>query len=158
MTTRRALLRSLVASVALAAAAPLTLSSAAAKQPPVFTGIVKGVAIGGYDAVAYHTDKQATPGNPAITVEHGGATYRFATEANKALFIANPARYSPQYGGYCAWAVASGYTAKGDPEAWTVVGDKLYLNYNKSVQKSWEQDIPGNVRKGDANWPIVLDK
>ena len=158
MTTRRALLRILVAGAALAAAAPLSLSPAAAKQPPVFTGIVKGVAIGGYDAVAYHTDKRATPGNPDITVEHGGATYRFATEANKALFIAQPARYAPQYGGYCAWAVASGYTAKGDPEAWTVVGDKLYLNYNKSVQKSWEQDIPGNVRKGDANWPTVLDK
>lgn len=158
MTTRRAVLRNVAALSVLAGAASLLAGPATARQATVFTGIVTGVALGGYDAVAYHTVKKATPGNPAITVQHEGVVWRFASEANKALFVADPARYAPQYGGYCAWAVASGYTAKGDPEAWTVVGDKLYLNYNKSVQRSWEQDIPGNVRKGDANWPRVLDK
>ena len=81
-----------------------------------------------------------------------------STGASGYLFKANPEKYAPQYGGYCAFAVASGYTAKGDPEAWTIAGGKLYLNYNKSVQRGWEQDIPGNVRKGDANWPKVLEK
>ncbi|MFM9940241.1 MAG: YHS domain-containing (seleno)protein [Hyphomicrobiaceae bacterium] len=136
----------------------LSLSPALARQPAVFNDLIKGVAVGGYDPVAYHTLQKATPGNPAITAQHEGVTWRFASEANKALFVANPARYAPEYGGYCAWAVASGYTAKGDPEAWTLVGDKLYLNYNKSVQKGWEKDIPGNVKKGDANWPNVLNK
>ena len=151
----------LAASAALLGALLLPLATAApaaAKEPPVFTGIVKGVAVGGYDPVAYFTEKKPVPGSAEITAEHEGAIWRFASAANRELFVANPARYAPQYGGYCAWAVASGYTAKGDPNAWTVVGDKLYLNYNKSVQKSWEQDVPGNVRKGDANWPVVLAK
>lgn len=158
MTTRRVLLQSLALGTIIAAALPLAVGPAAARQASIFTGIVKGVAVGGYDAVAYQAENKATPGSPAITAEYEGVTWRFASEANKALFVTNPARYAPQYGGYCAWAVASGYTAKGDPEAWTVVGDKLYLNYNKSVQKGWEQDIPGNIRKGDANWPKVLGK
>lgn len=159
MHSRRTLLRALaVSAVALTPAVTLAQAPAAPRQSAIFTGIVNGVAIGGYDAVAYHTVKKATPGNPAITAVHEGVTWRFASEANKALFVANPARYAPQYGGYCAWAVASGYTAKGDPEAWTVVGDKLYLNYNRLVKAGWEIDIPGNVKKGDANWPKVLDK
>ncbi len=153
--TRRHALRALAI---VPVAATLAPSLAAARQPAIFNDLIKGVAVGGYDAVAYHTAKQATPGNAAITTQYEGVTWRFASEANKVLFVANPARYAPQYGGYCAIAVASGYTAKGDPEAWTVVGDKLYLNYNKSVRAGWEKDIPGNVKKGDANWPLVLDK
>lgn len=127
-------------------------------KPAVFTGIVKGVAIGGYDAVAYFTDGRAVPGQPGISLEHEGAVWRFASEANRDAFKADPQRYAPQYGGYCAWAVASGYTAKGDPDAWTIADGRLYLNYNKSVQANWAKDIPGNVRKGDANWPGVLSK
>ena len=72
-------------------------------------------------------------------------------------FRASPQRYAPQYGGYCAWAVANGYTAKGDPNAWSVVDGKLYLNFSKSVRRQWSKDIPGNISKGDANWPSVLN-
>jgi hypothetical protein len=74
-----------------------------------------------------------------------------------AKFKADPEKYAPKYGGYCAWAVAQGYTAEIDPEAWKIVGGKLYLNYSKDVQKKWEQDIPGNIEKADQNWPGVLD-
>src|SRR3546814_16837754 len=67
--------------------------------------------------------------------------------------LADPALYAPQYGGYCAWAVAQGYTASTDPAAWHIEGGKLYLNYSLSVPEDWEEDIPGNIVKGDANWP-----
>jgi YHS domain-containing protein len=131
---------------------------ASAKQAPVYTGIVKGVAVGGYDPVAYFTQGKPVKGEAGITLDHMGATWRFASEANRAAFQADPARYAPQYGGYCAWAVSQGYTAKGDPSAWTIAGGKLYLNYDQAVKRGWEKDIPGNVAKGDANWPKVLAK
>ena len=130
---------------------------ALATKPEIYTGLVRGVAVGGYDPVAYFASGTAVKGNPAITVEHAGAMWRFATEANRALFAADPEKYAPQYGGYCAWAIASGYTAKGDPEAWRIVDGKLYLNYSKGIQRRWERDTPGNIAKGNANWPSVLD-
>ena len=68
-------------------------------------------------------------------------------------FATNPAQYAPQYGGYCSYAVSKGHTASIDPEAWRVVDGKLYLNYSKDVQKSWQQDVPGNIQKADQNWP-----
>ena len=129
-----------------------------AKQPPWFTELVKGVAVGGYDPVAYFTEKAAVPGKPDITLQHDGATWRFSTTANRDAFKADPAKYAPQYGGYCAWAVSQGYTAKGDPNVWSVTDGKLYLNYNKSVQSGWQKDVPNLVKKADANWPKVLEK
>lgn len=143
---------------ALASAVSLALSPAHAAEPPVYTGIVKGIAVGGYDPVAYFTEGKPVQGSKDITLEHEGATWRFASAANRDTFKADPAKYAPRYGGYCAWAVSQGYTAKGDPDAWTVSDGKLYLNYNKSVRATWAKDIPGNVKKGDANWPKVLEK
>ena len=72
-------------------------------------------------------------------------------------FQAAPEKYAPQYGGYCAWAVSQNYTARGNPENFTVVDGKLYLNYNDEIQKRWEEDIPGFVAKADENWPGVLN-
>ncbi|MEL7173254.1 MAG: YHS domain-containing (seleno)protein, partial [Pseudomonadota bacterium] len=86
-----------------------------------------------------------------------GATWRFSSAENRDLFVENPEKYAPQYGGYCAWAVAQGYTAATDPEAWAIVDDKLYLNYNKSVQAKWEKDVPGHIASADGNWPTVLE-
>lgn len=131
---------------------------AAAAQPPIFTGIVKDVAVGGFDPVAYFAEGKPRQGVPEISLEHGGVTWRFVTEANRDTFKADPAKYAPQYGGYCAWAVSNGYTAKGDPHAWTLYEGKLYLNYDKKVRALWAQDIPANVAKGDNNWPGVLEK
>ena len=112
-----------------------------------------GLAIKGHDPVAYFTQGAAVRGDGAFTTDHDGATYQFASAANRDAFAADPAKYAPQYGGYCAYAVAQGYTAPIDPEAFTVVDDKLYLNFSKSVRRRWERDIPGNISKGDANWP-----
>ena len=129
-----------------------------AKEAPIYTGIVNGVAVGGYDPVAYFTEKKPVAGKADITLEHEGTTWRFSTRANRDAFKADPAKYAPQYGGYCAWAVSQGYTAKGDPQVWSVTDGKLYLNYNKSVQSGWDKDVPGLVKKADANWPKVLGK
>lgn len=146
----------LVAASAFGAGVVLS-GSAHAGNPAVYTGIVDGVGAGGYDVVAYQTEQAAVPGEESIAAEHEGITYRFASEANRETFVADPARYLPQYGGYCAWAVSRGYTAHGDPEAWSVVDHRLYLNYSKAVRSQWVQDIPGNIAKGEANWPQVLD-
>jgi YHS domain-containing protein len=156
-------LHSLIASSALAAVAALAITvapspPALAKQPAVFTGIVKGVAVGGHDPVAYFTQGKPVPGSPSLTIEHDGATWRFASAANRDAFKADPQRYAPQYGGYCAWAVSQGYTAKGDPEAWSIVAGKLYLNYNKAVRANWAKEAAANIQRGDANWPKVLEK
>lgn len=159
MLSRRTFMLSRLLPVAvLAAVASSEHSTAKAKQAPIYTGIVKDVALGGYDATAYFNAGKPVAGRRDITLQYMGATWRFASEAGRAAFQAEPTKYAPQYGGYCAWAVSQGYTAKGDPLAWTIADGKLYLNYNQSVKRGWEKDIPGNVAKADANWPTVLDK
>ncbi|SON54737.1 hypothetical protein HDIA_1196 [Hartmannibacter diazotrophicus] len=117
-----------------------------------------GAAISGYDPVAYFEDGMPVEGKPSITATHKGAEFRFASEAHRAAFIANPEKFAPQYGGYCAFAVAQGAKAKIEPEAYSIVDGKLYLNFDKSVQAKWSEDIPGYVMKGDAYWPSVKDQ
>lgn len=117
-----------------------------------------GVAIEGYDPVAYFKAGKPVKGSPKIIAAHEGATYRFSSEANRDAFVAGPTGFVPQFGGFCAWAVSQGYTAKIDPAAWKVVDGKLYLNYSKSVQSRWAKDVPGNITKGNANWPGLKSK
>jgi len=116
----------------------------------------KNIAIKGADTVAYFTEGKLVRGSAEFTHQWKGATWQFASAKNKNLFVANPEKYAPQYGGYCAYAVSRGYTASIVPEAWTIFDNKLYLNYSKSVQAQGERDIPGNINKGDANWPAAL--
>jgi YHS domain-containing protein len=116
------------------------------------------LALSGYDAVAYFTESKAVPGKAEFEHAWNGARWRFASAANRDRFAAAPQTYAPQFGGYCAWAVSRGYTASGDPNAWSVVAGKLYLNYSMKVRAQWEQDVPGNIAKGVANWPSVLSK
>ena len=80
----------------------------------------------------------------------------FASAANRDLFDADPTAYAPQYGGYCAWAAAEGYVASTVPEAWTIHDGRLYLNFSRRMQRRWERDIPGNIARGNANWPAIL--
>lgn len=147
------ILRSFLAVVALFAA-----GSAFARDAEVYTGTFSSLAVGGYDAVAYFKMGKPVQGNAQFETAYKGATWRFASRENLDAFRSNPEAYAPQYGGYCAWAVAQGYTASGDPQVWTIVGGKLYLNYDRSVQAKWEKDIPGFIAKGDRNWPGVLGK
>jgi hypothetical protein len=118
----------------------------------------QGLALKGYDVVAYFVEGRAVPGD--VSFEHAvdGVRYRFASAANRDRFAREPQRFLPQYGGFCAWAVSRGYTADTDPLAWRVVDGRLFLNYNRSVQKQWEGDVNGNVTKGDANWPGLSRK
>ena len=114
-----------------------------------------GAAIRGYDPVAYFTDMKPVKGLPGHKAEFKGSTFHFASQANRDKFAADPAKYAPQYDGFCAFGVAGGYKAAIDPAAFTIVNDKLYLNYNRSVQKQWSADIPGFVAKAEKNWPQV---
>ncbi|SEN47111.1 YHS domain-containing (seleno)protein [Palleronia pelagia] len=115
-----------------------------------------GIAIDGTDAVAYFTEGRPVPGDPSITHDWGGATWRFASAANRDAFAADPEAYAPQYGGFCAWAVSEGYTASTTPEAWRIVDGKLYLNYSRRIQRRWNRDIPTHISRGDANWPGLM--
>ncbi|MEM7057968.1 MAG: YHS domain-containing (seleno)protein [Pseudomonadota bacterium] len=137
-------------------AAPFAIGQAEAKEP-VYQSYFGSVAIDGTDTVAYFTEGRPVEGSSDITYDWNGATWRFSTEANRDAFAANPEKYAPQYGGYCAWAVSQGYTASTVPEAWKIVDGKLYLNYSVGIQNQWEQDIPGNIASGDQNWPKVLN-
>ena len=126
-------------------------------QDPVFTG--RGnFAINGYDTVAYHLEMKPVKGNNNFTVDWNGAKWRFKSVENRDLFASNPQKWAPAYGGYCAWAVSNNYTAKTDPKAWSIVDDRLYLNFSLRVRKTWSRNIPSNIQRGDANWPSVLDK
>ncbi len=147
------LIRTILAIVVIAAG----LSSPAAARDPVSTGTFSSLAVSGYDPVAYFRQGRPVEGRSDLEYEWNGATWRFASADNLAAFKADPEKFAPQYGGYCAWAVSQGYTAKSDPAAWRIVDDKLYLNYSKDIQARWEQDIPGNIAKADANWPGVLE-
>lgn len=111
-----------------------------------------GAAIQGFDPVAYFTRGAPTRGNPAFTTRWNGAEWRFASAANRAAFVAEPERYAPAFGGFCAYAVSEGYTASIDPRAWRIVDGRLYLNYSPGIQRTWEQDIPGRISRGEANW------
>ena len=117
-----------------------------------------GVAVNGYDVVAYFTDMQPVKGTPEFTHEWNGATWQFASASHRDLFAANPEKYTPAYGGYCAWAVSKGSTAPIDPEAWTIVDGRLFLNYSMSIRKKWEADRASRIAMADANWPAVLEK
>ena len=136
----------------------LAAAGAAGAEDPVYTGRFGNVAIKGYDPVAYFLDKEPVKGSADHSFEWKGAEWRFKSADNRERFAADPERWAPQYGGYCAWAVSQGYTAATDPEAWTVVGDRLFLNYNKKIRARWLEDRDGNITKADANWPAVLDK
>ncbi len=114
-----------------------------------------GLAIGGYDAVAYFTQGRARRGIGAHAHDWQGVRWLFASDAHRAAFAAEPERYAPRYGGYCAYGMSQGYKAPVDPEAWTVSDGRLYLNYNRIVRRLWLTDVPGYLSKADANWPVV---
>lgn len=117
-----------------------------------------GLAMRGYDPVAYFTDGAPTRGDTSITAVHADATYRFASKEHKALFEANPETYLPAYGGYCAFGTAMGVKVDGDPSYWRIVDDKLYLNLSAGVQERWQGDIPGFIDQADDKWTTIASE
>lgn len=128
-------------------------------EGPVFTARFSDVAIRGYDPVAYFTDGKPVKGSQEFSTEWNGATWQFASAEHLETFKAGPEKYAPAYGGYCAWAVATKkQKAPTDPAAWSIVDGRLFLNYDKSIQKKWDADRPGFIKTGDQHWPEVVGK
>ncbi len=119
---------------------------------------VDDVAIQGYDTVAYFTAGKALKGSESFSFPWHGMTWHFSSKENRDLFAAGPEKYAPQYDGYCAWAMTEARIAKTDPEVWTIVDGKLYLNCSKAAYEKWSSDMPGNIRKADANWLRFKEK
>ena len=133
-------------------------STDAAAKPRINTIGLRGVAIKGYDPVAYFTRRAPTRGSKKFSLRHAGAEWRFANAENKAAFATNPRKYIPAYGGYCAYGVAQGYLVKIEPTAWSVRGGKLYLNYNRSIQRTWNKKPARYIATANKKWPRLLAK
>ena len=117
---------------------------------------VDGVAIRGTDVVAYFTDNAPVQGSAQHAYDWSGVTWHFSNAQNRDAFVEDPEAFAPQYGGYCAWAVAAKselYSTQ--PRNWSVVDGKLYLNFNDGVQDTWNADVPGFIKTGDENWPAL---
>ena len=143
------------------------LKSVAVLSPPSVTAFagdlvnVSGasqVAVSGYDTVAFFTDSKAENGSPFIAAEYQGATYFFASEEHKKLFVENPLNYAPQCGGFCAYGVGLGKLFPVDINTWQVRDGKLYLNLNSSILKKFNEDFDANAAKAEKNWPMLVEK
>jgi len=115
-------------------------------------------AIRGYDPVAYFTKGKPIKGDSKISFHWNNAEWYFSSEQNRDAFKTSPEKYAPQFGGYCAYGVADNHKAPTQPEAWTIVDGKLYLNYNLDVKTLWSKDQAGFIKKADALWPEVMKK
>lgn len=151
--------RTLFAALGLAVAATAIPASPAfaiiQDSPAAVNTDERGVALQGYDPVAYFTAGAPAKGNPRFSATYEGARYFFSSAANQRKFKANPAAYAPQYGGFCAMGVALHKKLDGDPKVWKIVDGKLYLNVNADVSVAWQRDIPGNLAKADEEWPTI---
>lgn len=128
------------------------LSATTFAQAPKHINLKDNVAIQGYDPVAYFESNKAVKGNKEITATFQDATYYFSTENYKKIFLKNPSQYIPQFGGYCAYGMSEGYEAPIKPEAFTIVDNKLYLNYNLKVKETWLKDKEKRIQKANENW------
>ena len=117
-----------------------------------------GIALKGHDPVAYFTDAKPTMGSADYTASAEGATYHFASTDHRDQFLADPARYTPAYGGFCAFGVTRGMKITGDPNAWKIVDGNLYINSGPKAFELWSKDIPGNIKKANEVWPTIKDK
>ncbi|MDP3258081.1 MAG: YHS domain-containing (seleno)protein [Bosea sp. (in: a-proteobacteria)] len=131
----------------------VAIAPAMAGKPVNTLGSPEGVAIRGYDPVAYFRDGGPRKGSAAHALRHDGATWHFASAANRALFLADPERYKPAYGGFCAYGTSRGYLVKIEPEAWSIVEGRLYLNYDLDVRATWSMDTKTYLARSERNWP-----
>ena len=149
-TSEMTLLRRLTATAFLMVASSV---SAFAGNLPELNLSNSGLALRGYDPVAYFTEGEPREGNAELAVSYKGGTYHFASQEHQDLFVANPDKYLPAYGGYCAYGTAVGVKVDGDPSLWTIVDGRLYLNINRGVDRTWRRDKANFISQADANWP-----
>ncbi len=159
---RRVLTRTLTVMLAAAALTAPAATGASALKPEIFvqpgSAFSAGwvYALNGYDPVSYFTETGPAPGSDLFIYAWRGALWRFSSRANMDKFVARPASFAPQYGGYCAWAAAHGRRAGGDPEVWAIHNGKLYLTLNRGIKRKWDKDREGLIARADANWPGLL--
>ncbi len=134
----------------------LVFITTARAEAPIYTSFFSNSAVGGYDPVSYFTQGQPVKGKPQFKLRYKAADWYFSSQQHREMFQNNPDKYMPQYGGYCAWAVAHDTTAKGDPLQWTIYQDKLYLNYDKKIQADWAKDKDHWIREANNHWPDVI--
>lgn len=149
MPNRRQFLASL-------SALPVSLLATAsqANSPMIFAN--GGLAINGYDPVAYFTDAKPVTGKRNQALMWKGAIWQFASSANRIAFESNPRAFAPRYGGYCAYSVSIGQTSTTDPYAWRIHNDQLFLIHDLATRHVWLRDIAGNIDRANHNWPAVL--
>ncbi len=131
--------------------------TALAKSAPIETGFFNNDAIYGYDTVAYFTDNKAVKGSKKIQHEWRGAVWSFASEAHRDMFVADPLKYAPQFGGYCAYALADERLVGIDEDAFTIHDGKLYLNYSKGVMEDWRENMLEYIKKAQQNYPKLVE-
>src|SRR5574339_753246 len=136
--------------------AVLLIITSCSRQPEIYSN--SNVAVNGYDVVAYFTESKPVKGSKDYSFEWKNAKWHFGSQQNLDLFKSDPEKYAPQFGGYCAFGVADDHTAPTQPDAWTIVDGKLYLNYNTDVMKMWREKKEEYIIQGNKNWPGVLSK
>lgn len=136
----------------------LFIGNAANAADPIYTGTFSNTAVGGYDTTSYYTGAEPIKGSKKFSTEYKGAKWLFANQANLEAFQANPEKYAPQYGGYCAWAIAHDNLVKGDPKVYHIQDGKLYLNYNKTVAERWLPRKDELIPEADGKYKTLIAK
>jgi len=117
-----------------------------------------GVALHGYDPVAYFTQGKPVKGDKKFSSDYRGAIYRFASADDKAMFDTEPTKYEPQFGGFCAYAVSQDRTADIQPDCWSIVDGRLLVQNSPKAVELWNKDVAGHIKSADQNWPAIADK
>ena len=154
--SRRTLTKYLLLAAGSASALRAAQAYGSRTSDAVYTTGPNNDAMQGYDTVAYFTVGKPVKGESQMSTMYQGARWLFSSEENLQAFSANPERYMPQFGGYCAFSVAKGKIVKGDATLWVIVDDKLYVNYNKGIHKLWLKQPEKMINKGNGNWPGIL--
>ena len=141
--------------ISMAPVLAMLIASSAQAESPSSVNTIGGIALHGFDPVAYFTQNKAVLGSPHFTAVHQGVTYEFASKEAQTAFEANPEKYVPQYGGFCAFATSRGLKADADPHEFAISNGKLYVNNNEQAQQLFQEDVAGNIDKADHNWPDV---
>lgn len=141
-----------------AAIAALLSAAAVRAEEPVYTGWFSDLAVGGHDVVAYFTRGEAVEGSAEYSMQWRGAVWHFASEDHLQRFREDPSRYAPAYGGYCAYAVARGTTAAGDPDRWAIHDGRLYLTYDADAQSRWKADAEAHIATADEHWSEMVER
>lgn len=152
------LLASLLLGATMLAASPIAFPQGTAFADEITNFVKDGAAIGGTDPVAYFTEHKPVQGQDQFTADYQGVTWKFASAENRDLFKADPAKYAPQYGGFCAFGASKGFKVPVIPDAWKIVDGKLYLNNSAAVQERFLADTQGIIHDADLNWQVIKDK